>query len=470
MNTKNIETYIKVPVETLFDLAKKSSEKVKKNKYKEFSDIYSSKPYAKFTDLGADERVTREYYSELNYVKCITDWNNYYMFSDNVRFTLKENPDIEELFKKVLKRINFEDLVKNYAGLDASKYGTGFLYFYTDNLGRPGLTWLSPTNTYVKYNNTTREPIYAIRWWEEEDIRNPNIKKQFLEYTDEFQIILFSKNRNGVMEVVESRTHPFETIPIIEYMHNKERDGEIAGQLKANQLINMLLSKYNEKLGRVSAETMVMDNIAFDSVDAKDLFTKKGLLFTKNSFDEAGRESTGSVSYIQNTIPQGFIEAVEFIRDAMFDTSCTPNFFKESFYGDTSGVALKLKLTPTENKIKSRIELFKTATYKLLECIRNYLIASDYKEELKELKELDVRDFEIEFKTLDYSGVVDKMEMLNFMKNSQIFSMETILSEAGIDNPKGEIERKIEEDNNGYNAYSKSELDMDLNEINTSAD
>lgn len=161
-------------------------------------------------DYKPDNRIV------CNFAKYIVDTLNGYFIGKPVK-TVCEDKAISAAIEQI-ERYNDQD--DNNAELSkiCSIYGCGYEFLYRDEIPRHCITYLTPLESFVVYDDTVaRKPLYGVRYYyDKNNIMHGSIFTESVEMP-------FS-NENG-LHFVEEKQHHFNGVPLIEYIENEERTG-----------------------------------------------------------------------------------------------------------------------------------------------------------------------------------------------------------------------------------------------------
>lgn len=231
---------------------------------------------------------------------------------------------------------NIED--KNFElGKWACIYGNSIELLYQNEETKTRTTALKPTEAFIVYDESIEpQPIYGIRY-------GVNDKDEITGtiYT-RTEIIEFKGD--SLLEPVQ---HPFESVPMIEYVHNTERMGIFEPVIS---IIDQLNKASSEKANDVDyfAEAylaFIGGDANFSEEELKDI--RENRVITYKS--EQGNTNSVDVKFLDKPNADGTQEnLLDRLERWLYQLSMVANISDESF-GNSSGTALAYKLQAMSN-------------------------------------------------------------------------------------------------------------------------
>ena len=131
----------------------------------------------------------------------------------------------EELSALILANNNEELSHNQLLEKDCSIYGIAYELLYLNDNKQLKYTKLNPQTIISIYSNEIDgELLYVIRFWDEEDIlTNNSIMNVELYSKNEIKIF---KSINGALELLETKLHYFQSVPVIPYWNNEDLTGD----------------------------------------------------------------------------------------------------------------------------------------------------------------------------------------------------------------------------------------------------
>lgn len=342
---------------------------------------------------------------------------------------------------KLLNRENEADEHNSELVLDQSIFGRAYEIVYRNRESETRFAKLDVKNTFVIYSNSVeKEPIAAVRHMR--DFFDENKMVVYL-YTDS-EIVRYETNardKEGLTEV-ERNAHAFGEVPIIEYENNSKRLGDFESVLTLIDLYDSSqsdLANYSQDLN--DAMLLIEGDVKL-KVDEASEMKKKNIMILRPSRGPQGKTERVSGKYIYK---QYDVQGMEAYKDRtlndIFLISNVPNLLDDSFAGNQSGVALKMKLFGLAQKRATKERKFKKglrSRYRLIQNIGE--VASEMS--------FDVGNLQITFTENLPRAISQEMEWFSQMGGE--LSEETLLSQLSfIENPKEEMAKmELERESN----------------------
>lgn len=313
-------------------------------RYQKLQDAYKNK-YAigdlpRKADWKPDNRIP------VNFAKYIVDTMNGFFMGIPVKVT----SDDEKVSKYLELLDQYNDQDDNNAELSkiCDIFGSGYEMYYVDEAGNIGITYLSPMDAFMIYDDSILErPLFFVRHYidtnrvEHGSWSNGNVVQHFI-------------NNSSYKWTDEPRVHGFDGVPAVEFMENEERIGIFEGALPMIDAYNKAISEKANDVDYFADAYLKILGTKLTEDDLKDLRANRIINFDGN---EAGDLV---VEFLQK--PNGD-ETQEHLIDRLerliFQISMVANISGENF-GTSSGIALKYKLLSMSNLAKIKERKFKS--------------------------------------------------------------------------------------------------------------
>lgn len=294
----------------------------------------------------------------VNFAKYIVDTFNGYFIGVPVQ-TSHENKQVSN-YLELLDGYNDQD--DNNAELSkiCSIYGHGYELVFNDENAEIGITYLTPLEAFIVYDDSIRQkPLFAVRYFYNKD--------GVLEgsYSDANNITYFKDGEKG-LEIGESEPHPFDGVPMIEYVENEERQSLLASVVT---LINAFNKAISEKANDVEYFADAYLKILGAELDDE---TLKSLRDTRiiNLKDTDAQQLI--VEFLQKPDADATQEhLLDRLEDLIFRTAMVANISDESF-GTSSGIALRYRLQAMDNLAKTKERKFMSGMNRRYKLIASY--------------------------------------------------------------------------------------------------
>lgn len=291
----------------------------------------------------------------VNFAKYIVDTMNGFFIGIPIK-TMSDDGNVSG-YLEFLDQYN--DQNDNNAELSkiCSIYGSGFEMYYVDEVGNIGITYLSPMDAFMIYDDSILErPVFFVRHYLDAD----NVEHG--SWSDGHVVQHFI-NRGSYQWTDEEKIHGFEGVPATEYVENKERIGIFESVLP---MIDAYHKAISEKANDVDYFADAYLKILGAKLDEKDLET----LRSNRIINFEGMDALNMVvDFLQkpngDTTQENLINRLEKL---IFQISMVANISDENF-GTSSGIALKYKLQGMSNLAKTKERKFTSGMnrrYKLI--------------------------------------------------------------------------------------------------------
>lgn len=284
----------------------------------------------------------------VNFASYIADLTSAYLVGSPVKYAAPDGVKIDALLD-TLKKADSATQDSDLA-LDAAIFGSCYelTYMSSDPKPEPRLARLSSLNTFVVYDDTVEQkPVFAVYYY---PIRNEsgNITKyKGCCYTDKsFRSFTLSSSLS-LLSVGAPEPHWFGIVPINEIYNDGRRSGDF-------EQVTSLIDAYNL--------------LQSDRVNDKEQFTDAILLITGTTLGDTDDESRATVQaikenkvielpdgataqYLIRQFDEGSVEVLQRrLEQSIHKISKTPDMSDENFASNISGVAMRYKLLPLEER------------------------------------------------------------------------------------------------------------------------
>ena len=335
--------------------------------------------------------------------------------------------------------------------LDMSIYGVAYEYIYAkEDSTELDLKSLEPENTFIVYDDSIEQkPLFAVYYYTRYDEESKE-KYYHADIFTKSYIYEFLINGDKVTKS-SPEPHFMGDIPVIEYQNNKYRIGDFEQQMSLVDAYNKVMStRVNDKEQFVDAILALYGVRLGENIEK----TKEAITLLKED-KLLELPADARAEYIVRTLDETGAETLkQSIKQDIYSISHVPNLTDENFSGNSSGVALEMKLIGLEMLTKTKERYFRKALKKRLEI---FCIRLGFNDILKD----------IEFITPKFSRGLPKnlLELSQIVANLKgIVSSEQLLSLLPfVEDPKSEIEKVLEENQQRIQEYqfmmSNSELE-----------
>lgn len=327
-------------------------------KYRENMELYLSRHMilqANDKKIGPDNKLV------VNLPKYIVDTYNGYFLGIPPKITLDKGDDNDRL-QTWLSHVSFFDKL-NEISKQTDIYGRSIGFIYQKENAETGFTYLSPTKSFIIYDDTVeRNPLAFVRY-EYYENENEYASRGEIYYAN--KIYSFAENKLDT----DFRINPYQMVPAVEFYENEERDG-VYDSVKT--LVNALDKAISQKGNQVeyfdNAYLAVMGIQLPEDEDGNPKIDIKNNRFLYLPNIDVG--SSPEVKFISK--PDGDQMQENYIQrlsDWIYQISMVPNPADASFSGNASGVALEYKYLPMKNKASSKERKFTKSLRQLFKAI-----------------------------------------------------------------------------------------------------
>lgn len=302
-------------------------------RYKPLMDAYKTK-YPIFSlppkpDFKPDKRIA------VNFAKYIVDTMNGFFIGIPIKIACGD-PDIAD-YVEFLDQYNDQD--DNNAELSkmCSIYGKGYEMYYVDDMGNIGITYLSPEESFMIYDDSILDrPRYFCRIYTDAD------DTVYVSVSDS-RVVRYASMEGGLHWVDKERFHGFDGVPATEYRENEEEIGIFEPVLT---MINEFNEAISEKANDVAYFSDAYLKILGAKVENNDLdqIRQNRIINFSGMYDQ-----NLDVEFLQK--PDGDASQehlLDRLQTLIFQISMVANISDENF-GSSSGIALKYKLQAMSN-------------------------------------------------------------------------------------------------------------------------
>lgn len=304
----------------------------------------------------------------VNFPKYIVDTMNGYFIGNPIKTVADEEAVAD--FVEYLEQYNDQD--DNNAELSkiCSIHGKGFEMYYTDEESELCITYLSPLEAFMIYDDSILErPMYFVRRYKDRDgneygsISNSFGVRYFkatggLQWLDEEEAQQNAENYKDGWKL-----HYFPGVPATEYVENAERQGIFEAVLS---MVNAYNAAISEKANDVDYFADAYLKVLGALLDEEDLAYIRDNRIINLEGENAEKLVVEFVGKPESDATQEHL--LDRLEQLIFQISMVANISDENF-GAATGVALKYKLQAMSNLEKTKERKFTSGMnrrYKLL--------------------------------------------------------------------------------------------------------
>lgn len=283
-----------------------------------------------------------------NFAKYITDMSVGYLLGNPVSYSSNVPIDtiIDCYYGQAMAQKDSE-LAKG-----VSIFGKCYELIYANSQSMPQSAVVQPFNAFIVYDDTVEHnKLFGVHYYQRFGIDGDTKDYAVTIHTDE-EIMSYSTQHSGLSSLVleDTAEHYFGDVPMIEYINNREEQGDYAQLIPLIDAYNILQSdRINDKEQFVDA-FLLLHGIDVSSEQARKLKEEKILL----AYDENGK-----AEYLSKVLNETDTEVLrKSINDDIHKFGLVPDMTDDKFGGNLSGVAIRYKLLAFEQMIKNKERYF----------------------------------------------------------------------------------------------------------------
>ena len=281
----------------------------------------------------------------VNFAKYMVDTMNGFFIGHPIKLQVEDGNEDVQKYIEFVDQYNDQD--DNNAELSkiCSIYGRGYEMYYVDELGNIGITYLSPMDAFMIYDDSVlqRERFFVRLYMDSDQVLHGSV-------SDETEVRWFVMKGKLIWEE-ESKIHGFDGVPATEYSENKERIGIFEPVLTMIDAYNKAISEKANDVDYFADAYLEILGPKLEDDDVTHIRDNRIL-----NFD--GDTERMLVDFLQkpdgDTTQEHLIERLEKL---IFQISMVANISDESF-GTSSGIAMKYKLQGMSNLEKTKERKF----------------------------------------------------------------------------------------------------------------
>ena len=309
---------------------------------------YTSRP--PILDLEAKEEYKPDNRLVANFGKYIVDTFNGYFTGIPVKVS-HEKENVNEAINYFWRYNDMDDTFSELSKL-TSIYGVSYLYVWQDEEAKTRVTYNSPFDMFVVYDNTVSRNIkYGVRYKYDED----NTLTGTLFTSTE--VITFSNDAYG-----DTEPHYYPIVPIIEFVENDEQQSLI-------RPVESLINAYNKALSEKSNDVEYFSD-AYMKILGAELDTETIQNIRDNRIINMDGDDAQKIVVEFMNKPDGDVtqeNLLNRIESLIYHLAMVANINDESF-GNASGTSLEFKLQPMKNLSGMKERKFTKGLNNLFKC------------------------------------------------------------------------------------------------------
>lgn len=347
-----------------------------------------------------------------NHAKAIVDTTTGYFMGKAVDYVPSE--EYQESIDVLLDQYNEQSIETLDCDIaeNVSIMGSQFEYVYANENAEPRSCMVDNCSTCIVYDDSVEHnKLFAIMY---RPIYKLNkIDHYEIVYMDDKILKKYTSDSKTLQGVGEEIPHAFGKVPMIEYKNNSRKRGDFECVMELIDAYNLLMSD------RINDKEQLVDAIL--CIYGADLDTEQARLL-KQSRLLANVPADARVEYLTKNLQENQIDILrQNLENDIYKISQTPNMTDKEFSNNSSGVALKYKLMPFEQRIGKTEKSFTKGLKERFELYNNFLVNKSA------MKEIPVKEVSVIFTRNMPQNDYETSQMINNL--SDVLSKETLLGQ-----------------------------------------
>ena len=372
------------------------------------------------------------------YPKYITDMLVGYFVGQPISYTSKEEDGLLEDLQAIFDYSDEQEENLELAKICSIK-GKAYELLYRDEDARIRFNEFGPEQMFVIYDMTISPSIkFAIRYY---DVGEGNDKITYAEVYDK-EVCTLYKGKDSDLSLEQITPHTFKDVPVVEYVNNKEEQGDFEQVITLIDAYNKAQSNTLNDMDQFTDAFLILVNMAGTDSERIDELKRNRVMLL---------DDDGDAKWLIKEINDAWVENYkDRVRRDIHKFSYTPDMQDESFGNNLSGVSIRYKILAMEQIRSNKERKFKKGLQRRIELICNSLSLE---------KDIDLfTDINIKFANTLPQNIY---ELSQTIKNlSPYLSSETLLNQLPfVENAKEELEKKKAEDEEIISSYDFTNID-----------
>lgn len=372
------------------------------------------------------------------YPKYITDMLVGYFVGQPISYTSKEEGGLLDDLQAIFDYSDEQEENLELAKICSIK-GKAYELLYRDEDARIRFNEFGPDQMFVIYDMTISPSIkFAIRYY---DVGEGNDKITYAEVYDK-EVCTLYKGKDSDLSLEQITPHTFKDVPVIEYVNNKEEQGDFEQVITLIDAYNKAQSNTLNDMDQFTDAYLILVNMAGTDSERIDELKRDRVML----LDDDG-DAKWLIKEINDTWVENYKDRV---RRDIHKFSYTPDMQDESFGNNLSGVSIRYKILAMEQIRSNKERKFKKGLQRRIELICNSLSLE---------KDIDLfTSINIKFANTLPQNIY---ELSQTIKNlSPYLSSETLLNQLPfVENAKEELEKKKAEEEEMTSSYDFTNID-----------
>ena len=372
------------------------------------------------------------------YPKYITDMLVGYFVGQPISYTSKEEGGLLDDLQAIFDYSDEQEENLELAKICSIK-GKAYELLYRDEDARIRFNEFGPDQMFVIYDMTISPSIkFAIRYY---DVGEGNDKITYAEVYDK-EVCTLYKGKDSDLSLEQITPHTFKDVPVVEYVNNKEEQGDFEQVITLIDAYNKAQSNTLNDMDQFTDAYLILVNMAGTDSERVDELKRDRVMLL---------DDDGDAKWLIKEINDAWVENYkDRVRRDIHKFSYTPDMQDESFGNNLSGVSIRYKILAMEQIRSNKERKFKKGLQRRIELICNSLSLE---------KDIDLfTNINIKFANTLPQNIY---ELSQTIKNlSPYLSSETLLNQLPfVENAKEELEKKKAEDEEITSSYDFTNID-----------
>lgn len=372
------------------------------------------------------------------YPKYITDMLVGYFVGQPISYTSKEEGGLLDDLQAIFDYSDEQEENLELAKICSIK-GKAYELLYRDEDARIRFNEFGPDQMFVIYDMTISPNIkFAIRYY---DVGEGNDKITYAEVYDK-EVCTLYKGKDSDLSLEQITPHTFKDVPVIEYVNNKEEQGDFEQVITLIDAYNKAQSNTLNDMDQFTDAYLILVNMAGTDSERIDELQRNRVMLL---------DDDGDAKWLIKEINDAWVENYkDRVRRDIHKFSYTPDMQDESFGNNLSGVSIRYKILAMEQIRSNKERKFKKGLQRRIELICNSLSLE---------KDINLfTNINIKFANTLPQNIY---ELSQTIKNlSPYLSSETLLNQLPfVENAKEELEKKKAEDEEIISSYDFTNID-----------
>ena len=372
------------------------------------------------------------------YPKYITDMLVGYFVGQPISYTSKEEGGLLDDLQAIFDYSDEQEENLELAKICSIK-GKAYELLYRDEDARIRFNEFGPDQMFVIYDMTISPSIkFAIRYY---DVGEGNDKITYAEVYDK-EVCTLYKGKDSDLSLEQITPHTFKGVPVVEYVNNKEEQGDFEQVITLIDAYNKAQSNTLNDMDQFTDAFLILVNMAGTDSERIDELKRNRVMLL---------DDDGDAKWLIKEINDAWVENYkDRVRRDIHKFSYTPDMQDESFGNNLSGVSIRYKILAMEQIRSNKERKFKKGLQRRIELICNSLSLE---------KDIDLfTNINIKFANTLPQNIY---ELSQTIKNlSPYLSSETLLNQLPfVENAKEELEKKKAEDEEIASSYDFTNID-----------